>query len=186
MKIPKFPENETVRPKFPLFFVIVGLAAILFGMIWLHVIVRPYITRKATSPEFPSPSAFAGLKPLPKESKWSKVDPDVLDSAALEKIFPIGYLGTNNPSQEQIDEQRQKLHCLRDWATHSVPDADLRSSYLKWIDFYDGEMNRAEDRLLHPRVEPDESEDIAKRRKVRQLAAEMPTPEPCPLPPRSR
>lgn len=86
--------------------------------------------------------------------------PDSASNLALDKLFPILGMGkipnyldvwlSHNYDRKywepKFDEKRRKLDDLRVWAL-SIDDRCARASYIKWLNYYQRELDSARDEL---------------------------------------
>lgn len=162
--------------------VVAGVTALVVAVVILLASGSLFVRRERLRHDY----AAVSVPPYAQKaapSKWASVDPDVLDRAALEKVFPLLHVYASDMStQAAIDKQRGQAACVRDWANH-IADPVLKDAYLKWIDFYDGQLSVMETDLRNGRPSEDRETraDVEMRRRVRETARQLPTPEPCPV-----
>lgn len=131
------------------------------------------------------------LNPLEKEQDkeaptYSKVDFDIVSRAVLEVIYPqfVGVrLSMVNPSLQEIGKAEARIEEVREWASH-IPDTQVRTAYLRWMDYYQDEAFRAREKISRGDVEINAYAEEQRRKDLQ--VAEYVAKNPVPVPPMHR
>ncbi len=107
---------------------------------------------------------------------------DDLDQATLNRLSPqMPHASTiTTYSAEQINAARRKIQCVRAWA-EKIQNEQVKTSYLKWLGYYDKDWNDADERRIHP-TKPDnswEAEYAAKNARANAMKIVHPPAQTC-------
>lgn len=75
-------------------------------------------------------------------------------------------------TQSEIDRERKQIETTKEWATH-LPDGDIKTSYLGWLQFHMNKLSEAEAELQTHAKRKIFDDD---RTKIHNLTATLPKP----------
>lgn len=116
--------------------------------------------------------------------------PAETDGAVLDAIYPkfhgeapdLDGMSGREITKESVRVEQHQIDCIRLWAT-SKTNGCIRSSYLQWLDYYQGQLNDAKHELATRSEERGQTEYERKRAEERRRLTEFEAKHPIPQAP---